>query len=124
MGTDGKHNKSIKLRQCDPDFRLRSAIVGDKGSYVKHIQQECNVQINVREEDGQMRFEINAETQDGLRKADAMAKDLIDAAYHKYDEWKASTGGKVKPSQGNKGAGKGQKRGRDDAGPSHKRQRL
>merc|ERR1712032_759451 len=109
---DAKHSKSIKLRQCDPNFRLRSAIVGDRGSYVKHIQTECNVKINVNDENGATFFEITAETQDGLRNAEAMGKDLISAAYQKYDEWKAAgAGSTAKPLQGGKGskaAGKAQ----------------
>merc|ERR1712137_1271061 len=117
--SDAKFSKNIKLRQCDPDFRLRSAIVGDKGSYVKHIQDACNVKVSVREDNGEMRVEISAETQEALKKADAMTRDLINAAYQKYDEWVVETGGKVKPSSGK---GKGKRDG--DDGPAAKRRRV
>merc|ERR1712039_759542 len=110
----------------------------------KHIQEECKVKMYVKEEGGETRVELSADTQDALRKAEGMAKDLIQAAYGKYDEWKAakasssksgSSGGKGGSSSGKGGSssGKGKGSGRDkgkgkrndrDDGPAAKRRRY
>merc|ERR1712113_612307 len=70
-------NKSLKLRACDPAFGLRSVIIGEGGANVKHIQEQCKAKVSVREENGEMRVEIGADSQDALRKTDTMLRDLI-----------------------------------------------
>merc|ERR1711920_347210 len=90
--------------------------LGEGGAYAKHIQEQCKVKMYVKEEDGETRVELSAESQDSLRKAEGMAKDLIQAAYSKYDEWKAASSDKG-------GKGKGKRKDRDD-GPMAKRRRY
>jgi len=125
--SDSQFSKTLKLRKCDPAFRLRGVLVGEGGQNVKHIQEQCHVKLQVREDDGEMRVEISAESQDDLRKADAMAKDLINMAYSKYDDWKSERGGDSRDtrgdSKGSKGKGKRREQ-RDDDGPSQKRRRV
>merc|ERR1712113_670070 len=105
-GSKGKgrseFNKSLKLRACDPAFGLRRVLIGEGGANVKHIQEQCNAKVSVREDNGEMRVEIGADSQDALKRADSMVKDLISVAFSDYDKWK-----------GSQGKGKG-KRGRDD----------
>merc|ERR1712113_1188127 len=46
-GGDGKgkgsseHNKNIRVKRCDPGFRLRSVLIGEGGQNVKHIEEQC-----------------------------------------------------------------------------------
>merc|ERR1712113_439418 len=108
-------NKSLKLRQTDPDFRLRAVLVGEGGANVKHIQQECNAKVSVREENGEMKVEIGADSQDALNRASTMVKDLISVAYSQYEDWKNEQGGGKRDSRDSKGGkGKGKRRERDD----------
>merc|ERR1711920_320570 len=86
--------------------------LGEGGAYAKHIQEQCKVKMYVKEENGETRVELSAETQDALRKAEGMAKDLIQAAYSKYDEWKAAKASSGKGGR-DKGSGRDQGKGRD-----------
>merc|ERR1711920_962473 len=95
---------------------LRKVLIGEGGANMKHIQEECKAKVNVRDENGEMRIEIGADSQDALRKADAMVKDLIGVAYTDYETWKATQGKDsrrdrdTRDSKGGKGKGKRNKR--------------
>merc|ERR1711920_13456 len=95
---------------------LRKVLIGEGGANMKHIQEECKAKVNVRDENGEMRIEIGADSQDALRKADAMVKDLIGVAYTDYESWKGSQGKDhrrdrdSRDSKGGKGKGKRKER--------------
>merc|ERR1712050_659516 len=104
----------------------RSVIIGEGGANVKHIQEQCKAKVSVREENGEMRVEIGADSQDALRKTDTMLMDLISVAYKQYDEWKSDRGTDVRQERGSrdKGKGKGKRReGIDDGDRPRKRLR-
>merc|ERR1712060_318717 len=105
-------NKNIKLKHCDPAFRLRSVIIGEGGANVKHIQEQGKSKVSVKEEGGEMRIEIGADSADALRKTDTMLRDLISVAYKQYDEWKGGRGTDVRTARDSrdKGKGKGKRR--------------
>jgi len=105
--SDSQFSKTLKLRKCDPSFRLRGVLIGEGGQNVKHIQEQCHVKIQVKDDDGELRVEISVESQGDLRKAVAMAKDLINVAYSKYDDQKSERGDDTRDmradSKGSKG---------------------
>merc|ERR1711920_1097507 len=107
-------SKNIKLKHCDPAFRLRSVIIGEGGANVKHIQEQGKSKVSVKEEHGEMRIEIGADSQDALRKTDTMLRDLISVAYKQYDEWKSDRGTDVRKERDSRDKGKGKRRERID----------
>merc|ERR1712151_1040561 len=115
----GDHSRTIKLKYCDPAFRLRGHLVGQGGQYVKHIQSECKCGVDIYDENEELRVNLTSDSQENLRKGESMLKDLIGVAYKKYDEWKKEKGMDDRDrgdrgSKGSKGKGKRDDRGRDD----------
>merc|ERR1712087_1009051 len=114
----GDHSKTIKLKYCDPLFKLRGHLVGQGGQYVKHIQSECKCGVDIYDENEELRVLLTSDSQENLRKGESMLKDLIGVAYKKYDEWKKENGkddrDRDRGSKGSKGKGKRDDRGRDD----------
>merc|ERR1712150_202905 len=93
-----EHTKALNLKPCDPGFRLKSVLLGERGANVHHIEDAAGAKVRISED----RIEIGADSKDDLAKADAMVKDLVKASYERYAEWQKEEGG-----------GRGKGRGRD-----------
>merc|ERR1712157_688871 len=107
---DGEFKKVLKLKECDPAFNLKGALIGEQGKNVQHIQDQSQSKLWFKGEVAEgMYLEISSGSSDSLEKAVQMAKDLIKTVYGQYEEWQAehSEGGHgPKNSSGGKGKGK------------------
>merc|ERR1712187_373118 len=98
-GAEGAFKKILKLKECDEGFRLRGALIGEKGRNIHHIQDATGAKLWIQGEGSDsMVVKISADEQEDLEKAVDMAKDLIKAVYREYDEWKQSNGNDEPPS--------------------------
>merc|ERR1712048_1468239 len=119
---DAEYRKVLKLKECDPAFNLKGALIGEHGKNVQHIQDQSQSKPWFKGEvaDG-MYLEISSGSSDSLEKAVQMAKDLIKTVYRQYEDWQAERPEGVhgpKNSSGGKGKGKSKKKDHDDEPPA------
>jgi len=115
-GGDGDFMKILKLKDTEPAFRLRGALIGDSGRNVHHIQDQTGAKLWLHGDSGQsMRLEITANSSEALDQAVQMSKDLIKTVYQSYDEWLQDGGGR------DKGSGKGRHQRHEDEPPAKRR---
>lgn len=87
-GSDGEYTKSLKLKACDPAFRIKGALIGDGGRNVHHIKDQSRARLWIKgDEDEGLRVDISADSVEDLNKAVQMTKDLIKTVYDDYDNW-------------------------------------
>lgn len=84
----GEFSKSLELRACDPAFRVKGALIGDRGRNMQHIKEHTGARIWIRGEEYETLYvDITADSADKLSSAVQMTEDLIDAVYNEYEQW-------------------------------------
>mmetsp|Transcript_128019 Transcript_128019/g.249456 ORF Transcript_128019/g.249456 Transcript_128019/m.249456 type:complete len:498 (-) Transcript_128019:122-1615(-) len=115
-GGENDFVKIIKLKDTEPGFQIRGALIGNGGRNVHHIQDQTGAKIWFHGESlGQnMRLEVSAPSAEQLDQAVNMSKDLIKTVYKSFEEWQRSEGS---DKDRNMGKGRGSRREYDDEPP-------
>jgi len=115
-GGDNDFVKVIKLKDTEPGFHIRGALIGNGGRNVHHIQDQTGAKMWLHgDSPGQnMRLEVSAPSAEQLDQAVNMSKDLIKTVYKSFEEWLRNEGG---DKDRNMGKGRGSRRDYDDEPP-------
>lgn len=115
-GGENDFLKIIKLKDTDPGFHIRGALIGNGGRNVHHIQDQTGANLWLQgDPPGQnMRLEVSAPSQEQLDQAVHMSKDLIKTVYKTFEEWQRNEGA---DKDRNMGKGRGSRRDYNDEPP-------
>jgi len=107
-----RHTLPIDVHGIANDFAFRPKIIGNRGSNVHHIQDQCGVTVELQghQEDGELRLVITANDDASLDKAIQMCEDLINTVFAEYDEYSGGGGDSGHTRKGGKGK-KGDRKG-------------
>merc|ERR1712039_41490 len=78
----------VVVKSVSPDFKMKSRIIGERGRNCQHIHFTTGATVRVEgENDESMQCRISADTQEAVDKAHRLVVDLLEKAYHDYDDW-------------------------------------